>query len=67
MPKREFRINKMDYVNKTFRLPASLVEELGKNSTDYNELTDDGIKRKQTLSLKDTIKIVKQGGVGKET
>lgn len=34
MPKREFRINKMDYVNKTFRLPASLVEELGKKSNE---------------------------------
>lgn len=34
MPKREFRINKMDYVNKTFRLPESLVEELGKKSNE---------------------------------
>ena len=34
MPKREFRINKMDYVNKIFRLPASLVEELGKKSNE---------------------------------
>lgn len=40
-----------------------VIEELEENSTDYNELTDDGIKRTQTLSLKDAIEIAKQGGV----
>ena len=43
MPKREFKINKVDYVNKTFRLPASLVEKLGKKSNEagvsMNEFT----------------------------
>ena len=34
MPNIEFKINKVDYVNKTFRLPASLVEELGKKSNE---------------------------------
>ena len=43
MPKREFKINKVDYVNKTFRLPASLVEKLRKKSNEagvsMNEFT----------------------------
>lgn len=43
MPNLEFKINKVDYVNKTFRLPASLVEELGKKSNEagvsMNEFT----------------------------
>ena len=27
---KEFRIQKMEYVNKTFRMPKELVEEMGK-------------------------------------
>ncbi len=30
MAKSEFRINKVEYVNKTFRLPKNIVDELGK-------------------------------------
>ena len=30
MSKQEFRINKVEYMNKTFRLPKQLVDELGK-------------------------------------
>lgn len=30
MSKQEFRINKVEYMNKTFRLPKRLVDELGK-------------------------------------
>lgn len=43
MPKNEFVITKPEYVNKTFRLPASLVERLGKKSNEagvsMNEFT----------------------------
>lgn len=38
---KKFRINKIDYVNKTFRLPRDLVDEINKVATEAGVSTNE--------------------------